>query len=165
MLTEEVINQLANLKSEEKKVIGPYEITLKYLTLGHIVNCQKELEVLTKGGKDKNIMSFISEVDKLTSQVVLINKKVNDDSNNPNSILELVKLNDLPMPLAIAIAAEWIELNFTQGRIMIDPLDQMLSRLIGKPVKLQELLSSLSQLLSVAGTPTETTSSTLHLTS
>ena len=147
MLDKAVLEQLANFKLFEELKINIYTIKLKYLTLGHILSYQKELESINK--EDRNIMKFVQEFEKLSDSVI----EITDKDNKP------VRLKDLPIALSIPIATEWMELNFTNGNLMVAPLEQMLGRLTGKPVNLKKLLESLSAVLSAAGTLGEEKSS------
>lgn len=143
MLNTELIKQLEQLKELEEQKIGNYDIKLKYLTLGHILKYNKQLGKISKD--ERSILTFIQEFTELSDEVISITKENNR-----------VKLVDIPLQLSIPIVTEWIDLNFTKmDQMILGPIDQMLTKLTGKPISLKKLLESFSEVLSTAGTSKE----------
>jgi hypothetical protein len=146
MLDEKLLIELGNLKDIEVKNVGPYIVQFQYLTLGHILDYQKELKALPAQGESP--INFLTQAGPLIKKVIKIQK---GDAS--------VLINDLPVTIAVSLVSEWVDLNFTQMKMMIEPLEKMLSQMAGKPVSLRKLMESFSGVLSAAGTVEEETKS------
>ena len=134
MLDQKLIIELSNLKNESNLTIGIYSITVKMLNLGQIVKYSKELK-----STNKSVESILENLSALIGECVTIK-----DNTSAERFIQ-----DIPYPVAMAIAEEWVNLNFQMRERMIELLDRVLTTMVGKPVSMASVFATLSSLLSV----------------
>lgn len=146
MLTPEVINQLSNLKTEESLVLGNYNINIRALNIGEILECSAKIKnLMDKRENGLNLPELLNDAIDLLNKTTIIKNKEGKD----------LKVHDLPLPFATAILGSWIDLNFTNRDLVVNPLDQALSKVLGKQVSFTRILENLSGFLLALGTSDE----------
>lgn len=143
MISNEYLTELNKLESKKTIVIKQYEITVRMMNLRLITKYSNQLKSTTKSTENilENLSALVNECS------TIVDKDEALDAKNP--VHTKLKLEDLEFPIALAVVEEWTNLNFTMREKMIELIDRVLSTIVGKPVNLQSVLSTLSSLLSV----------------